>query len=98
LADLDAVYDMTWAEFQIRLFAFKRMELTEYSKMRELMWINYIAPHLDPKKMVKKKEQLMPLTNDKKSTGGVSEEHKQLFLKEYKKWQEASSKSELAQT
>ena len=92
MADLDTVYDMTWAEFQIRLFAFKRMELIEYSKMREMMWINYIAPHLDPKKMVKRKEQLMPLTNDKKSSGGVSEKQKEIFIKEYKKWLEVSSK------
>jgi hypothetical protein len=92
VADLDTVYDMTWAEFQIRLFAFKRMELVEYSKMREMMWINYIAPHLDPKKMVKRKEQLMPLTNDKKSSGGVSEKQKEIFIKEYKKWLEVSSK------
>ncbi len=92
MADLDTVYDMTWAEFQIRLFAFKRMELVEYSKMREMMWINYIAPHLDPKKMVKRKEQLMPLTNDKKSSGGVSEKQKEIFIKEYKKWLEVSSK------
>ena len=68
------------------------MELVEYSKMREMMWINYIAPHLDPKKMVKRKESLMPLTNDKKSSGGVSEKQKEIFIKEYKKWQEVSSK------
>ena len=92
MAGLDAVYEMTWAEFQIRLFAFKRMEITEYSKLRELMWISYIAPHLDPKKMVKRKEQLMPLTNDKKSSGGVSDTQKEIFIKEYKKWQEVSSK------
>ncbi len=57
-----------------------------------MMWINYIAPHLDPKKMVKRKEQLMPLTNDKKSSGGVSEKQKEIFIKEYKKWLEVSSK------
>ena len=84
---------MTWAEFQIRLFAFKRMELVEAQKLRELMWNTYIAPHLDPKKMSKRKESFMPLPSDRKS-GGVSEKMKELFIKEYKRWQEKSLKSE----
>jgi hypothetical protein len=54
VADLETVYDMTWAEFQIRLFAYKRMDLYEWEKLREIMWTTYIAPHQDPKKMVKR--------------------------------------------
>jgi len=88
---LEAVYDMTWAEFQIRLFAFKRMELVEAQKLRELMWNTYIAPHLDPKKMSKRKESFMPLPSDKKAVG-VSEKQREIFIKEYKKWQEKSLK------
>lgn len=93
LSSLEAVYDMTWAEFQIRLFAFKRMELTEAQKLRELMWNIYIAPHLDPKAMAKRKESFMPLPSDRKS-GVVSDKMKELFIKEYKKWQEVNYKSE----
>ena len=55
--DLDFVYAMTWAEFQIRLFAYKRQDLYEWQKLRELMWITYIAPHQDPKKMTKSKNK-----------------------------------------
>lgn len=62
------------------------------------MWIIYIAPHLDTKKMAKRKESLFPLTNDKKASYGVTEVQKEIFIKEYKKWQEISLKSELAQT
>jgi hypothetical protein len=87
---LDAVYDMTWAEFQIRLFAYKRQDLYEWQKLRELMWITYIAPHQDPKKMAKRKEAFLPLLGDKKQSLGVSEEQKENFLKAYKKWQEAN--------
>jgi len=81
---------MTWAEFQIRISAYKRQDLYEWQKLRELMWTCYIAPHQDPKKMIKRKEQFLPLNNDKKNTGGVSPEQKERFLLEYKKWQEAN--------
>jgi len=86
--DLDFVYDMTWAEFQIRLFAYKRRDLYKWQMMRELMWINYIAPHQDPKKMVKRKEVFLPLNGDRKNTGGISDEHRERFLNEYKKYQD----------
>ena len=90
MPSLEAVYDMTWAEFQIRLFAYKRMDLYHWQKLRELMWINYIAPHQDPKKMAKRKETFLPLLGDKKQSLGVSQEQKENFLKAYKKWQEAN--------
>lgn len=87
--DLDFVYDMTWAEFQIRLFAYKRQDLYKWEMLRELMWVTYIAPHQDVKKMAKNKENFLPLNKDKKASTGVTEEHKQRFLKEYEKWQQA---------
>lgn len=85
--DLDFVYAMTWAEFQIRLFAYKRQDLYEWQKLRELMWITYIAPHQDPKKMTKSKNKFLPL-NDEVVNGksGVSEKTKAIFLQEYKKY------------
>jgi len=87
--DLDFVYDMTWAEFQIRLFAYKRQDLYKWEMLRELMWVTYIAPHQDVKKMAKRKENFLPLNKDKKVNIGVTEEHKERFLKEYLKWQQA---------
>jgi len=79
---------MTWAEFQIRIFAYKRIDLYHWQKIREIMWTSYIAPHQDPKKMVKRKELFLPLNGDKKKNPGVSKAQKEIFLKEYKKWQE----------
>lgn len=78
---------MTWAEFQIRLFAYKRQDLYDWQKLREVMWTTYIAPHQDPKKMVKRKESFLPLGGEKKIVG-VSDEAKAMFLKEVKKYQE----------
>jgi len=88
VSDLEAVYDMTWAEFQIRLFAYKRQDKYDWLKLRELMWITYIAPHQDPKKMVKRKEKFLPL-NEKDNSSGVSEDAKAIFMKEFEKYQNA---------
>jgi hypothetical protein len=83
---------MTWAEFQIRLFAYKRKDLYEWRKLRELLWITYISPNQDPKKMAKRKEQLLPLDGDRKTNGSVSIEQREAFLREFKKYQDKISK------
>ena len=77
---------MCWNEFQIRLFAYKRQDLYHWQQLRELMWITYIAPHQDVKKMAKRKESFLPLGGDNKKSIGVSDEHKRLFLLEFEKW------------
>ena len=77
---------MCWNEFQIRLFAYKRQDLYHWQQLRELMWVTYIAPHQDVKKMAKRKEQFLPLGSDNKKNIGVSDEHKRLFLLEFEKW------------
>lgn len=87
MSSLEAVYDMTWAEFQIRLFAYKRQDLYDWQKLRELMWITYIAPYQDVKKMPKRKESFLRLEGEK-VIQGVSEEAKQRFLEEYQKFRE----------
>lgn len=53
------------------------------------MWVTYIANYQDVKKMAKRKEQFFPLRKDKKQSQGVSQEHKDKFLEEFKKWQTA---------
>ena len=56
---------MTWAEFRIRLFAYKRKEKNEWIKIRELAWASTIGPHLDPKKLPKSKNEFMPIDGEK---------------------------------
>jgi hypothetical protein len=78
---------MSFAEFQIRLFSFKRQELARYQILREVMWTTYISSHLDPKKMAKKKEAFFPLPSDGKLAKRVSDEQRENFIKIYKQWQ-----------
>ena len=76
---------MTFAEFQIRLFAYKRMELREWEKVRQIAWSAFIAPHQDPKKLPKTIDKFMNL-NGNAIKKGVSEEQKENFLKAYKEY------------
>lgn len=59
--------------------------------LRELMWTSYIAPHQDPKKMPKRKENFLPLNGDKKVNTGVSQDHKDNFIKAFQKWQQETN-------
>lgn len=75
---------MTFAEFQIRLFAYKRMELREWEKVRQIAWSAFIAPHQDPKKLPKSIDKFMSLGNNTKKE--VSTNQKENFLKAYKEY------------
>lgn len=63
--NLDYVYEMTWAEFRIRLNAYNRIQMKEWYKIREVAWASIIAPHVNPKELPKTKELFMPI-GDKK--------------------------------
>ena len=86
---LEYVYDMTWAEFKMREFAYDRKQEKDWFKIRELAYASIIGPHLDPKK-VPSKERFMPL--GKKP--GISEKMRERMkeaIKEYKDKKNAKS-------
>lgn len=58
---------MTWAEFRIRQFAYRRIEKSEWYKVREIAYNALIAPSYDPKKLPKTREKFMPLEADENS-------------------------------
>lgn len=76
------VMDMTFAEFQIRLFAYKRMQLKEWEKTRMIAWCALIGSHQDFNSLPKTIERFMPLENNSENKG-VSEAQKQRFLEAY---------------
>lgn len=47
---------MTWAEFQIRAFAYWRLEERNDLRAREIAWSSLIGSHYNPKKLPKTKE------------------------------------------
>jgi hypothetical protein len=80
------VYDMTFAEFQIRLFAYKRMQVREWEKFRLVAYNALVAPYQDYKKLPKTIDKFMDLSGGKPKQNGVSEEQKQNFLEIYKQY------------
>lgn len=82
---------MSFAEFQIRLFAWSRMQDREWEKVRILAWYSLTGSHQNPKKLPKSITQFMGLNSDKKH-GGVSEAQKQRFLDEMAKFIEQTKK------
>lgn len=52
------------AEFNIRLFAFKRISRDKELLFREVAWNSYISSNLDYKKMAKTKQQLWKIGDD----------------------------------
>lgn len=70
---------MSFAEFQIRLFAWSRIQEREWEKVRTLAWHIESASFHRRKKMPTM-QQFMPLGLDKKQTGVISEAQKQRFL------------------
>lgn len=62
---LEYVYDMTWAEFRIRQFAYRRMDNYSWIKVREIAYQALVGSHADPKRLPKSKEKFMPLDDRK---------------------------------
>jgi hypothetical protein len=69
---LDYVYDMSWAEFRIRQFAYNRQEKNNLFKLRELAYVSYISPHIELKS-IPSKEKFMPLEGNKGVTDKMIE-------------------------
>jgi len=70
---------MSFAEFQIRLFAWKRVQDREWEKVRILAWYALTGSHQNPKKLPKSMNQFMSLDLDKKQNV-ISESHKKRYL------------------
>lgn len=77
---------MTFAEFQIRLFAYKRMQLREWEKFRLVAYNALVAPYQDYKKLPKTMDKFMDLSGVKAKKHGVSEEQKERFLQAYQQY------------
>lgn len=80
------VYDMTFAEFQVRLFAYKRMQLREWEKFRLVAYNALVAPYQDYKKLPKTMDKFMDLSGGNKKQIGISQEQKERFLQAYQQY------------
>lgn len=71
---------MTWAEFQLRLFAYKRQRKAQQADLREVAWAALISFNVDPKAL-KSKEKYWPIYSGDNKTSRVSEQTRNAFNK-----------------
>jgi len=90
---MDYVYDMTWAEFRLRLHAYRRQEKDKLYMLRELAWVTYIAPHQNPKKMKKSKEAFWSLSDKKKNP--INDQMRELMKGAIKKYNKELSEKDV---
>lgn len=83
---------MSFAEFQIRLFAWQRTEERAWEKVRLLAWYAMTGSHQDPKKMPKSINQFMKLKIDKPNNSRVSDEMKARFIEATKEYLKQSNR------
>ncbi len=76
---------MTYAEFQIRFFAYNSVQKKEWEKVRFMAYHALVAPYQDHAKLPKSLEKFLPLNNNT-AHKGVPDEVKQRFLEETKKY------------
>ncbi len=83
---------MTWAEFCIRLYAYKRLEKKEWYKVRAIAYQIYVSNWHSSKKKPLSIDKYMNLDNVKKNS--ITKEHKQAFIdavKLYKKQKDGTA-------
>ena len=77
---------MTWAEFNLRLFAYNRIKEADRKDLREVAWSNFLASfHSDPKRFPKTKQEFWPIGKDQPKKR-VSDSTKAAFLKATEKY------------
>lgn len=83
---------MSWAEFQIRAYAYNRMQEREDLRFREVAWASLIGAHVNPKKLPKTKQSFWQIGINKSSlTEGMKVRMKQAQEQYYKDVKEAKN-------
>lgn len=86
---------MTWAEYCIRSFAFKRQREWEMMMAREVSYEVFTLKYMFGKTKPPKKSKFWPVTDEERGKkGSVTEEMIQAFEKEWKKYEETRKNNE----
>jgi len=73
--------NMTWAEFQLRLFAFNRMQKREWEKIAEISTNIIIAGFIDGKEKKKRINQIRKAYLQESTSKGLTEAMRKTILK-----------------
>ena len=87
-------YDMPYCEFQLKAFAFDRMQKEKMRHTRFLAFHSLIGSHADPKKLPKDLAKFMPIDEEKR-TEPMSDEAIALYREEMRKYKEAVEREKI---
>jgi hypothetical protein len=71
---------MTMAEFNIRLFSFKRLERNKEVLFREVAWQSLVGSHADPKKIPKNRQKFWQIGEVSKIDKDTKDRMKEAML------------------
>ena len=80
------LYTMTMAEFNIRLFSFKRLKRDNEILFREVAWQSLIGSHLDPKKIPKSRQEFWKIGDESKTNQESINKMKEAILNAQKEY------------
>lgn len=85
MPSLEAVYRMSWREFQLRAFAYERSEKRDLQKVRTIAYSSKFPSF--GAKTIPSIEKFMPIDGEK-IRSSVSDQQKESFLKAFQKYQQ----------
>lgn len=83
MPSLDAVYRMTWREFQLRAYGYERKQISDLQKTRVIAYSSKFPAF--GAKHIPSIEKFMPIDGEK-IRKSVSESQKQAFLKAFENY------------
>lgn len=84
---LEEAQKMTWGEFQLRTFGYRRAQENDWRKYRKVAYYSAVGSHLNHKKLPKNEVKFMPI-GDELVINTVTEDHKEKFLDAWGKYLE----------
>lgn len=87
------LYEMTWKEFELRMFSYKRQKEREDRNFREVAWNSLISFNVKPQSIPKTKDRFWSIGDNNVKQTRASEKARELLLLETQKYNERKSKS-----
>lgn len=84
---------MTWAEFRIRSFAFKRQREWSLQETREIVYEIHKLQYLFGKKQPPKKERFWPITDEERKKPGLTEEQLMAGIEAWREYEKERNKN-----
>lgn len=82
------LYEMTWAEYELRLFSYKRQKEREDRNFREVAFNAMWSFNVDPKSLPKTREKFWSIGSDEVKKDSLTDAQREAFLKATQKYKQ----------